>query len=87
MSRIIHALPTSHRSRMWIVRTDGVADVTLKGEERALEYARLVAQRLADRLGKPVVLRIWNVLARYRDELHHPSPDPLRDPLRRRKAA
>jgi hypothetical protein len=86
MPRIIHALPSSRRRKTWIIRTDGVVDVTLQGEDQALGYARLVAQRLADRLGKPVILRVWSVFERYKDEVFVPVPDPLQNPLRRKAA-
>jgi len=59
------------------VRTAGVADVRLTGEQTAQEFGRVVARRLADRLRQPVVLRLWTVFERFRDEVFEPTPDPL----------
>ena len=87
MPRIIHVLQAPRSRVNWIVRTDGVVDVVLKGREVACDYARLVAQRLADRLGRAVTLRLWNAFQRYTDEVYEPTPDPLRAHKTRRKAA
>jgi len=78
MPRIIHVVPTRYK-REWLVRTDGVADVRLAGEASAQQFGRVVAQRLANRLRQAVVLRLWTVFDRFRDEIFEPAPDPMQD--------
>lgn len=84
MPRIIHVVPTRYK-REFLVRTDGVSDVRLTGEKVACDFGRTVAQRLADRLRQRVVLRIWSVFDRFRDEVLEPSNDPLAEQARRAK--
>jgi hypothetical protein len=86
MPRIIHVLPAARQRRTWIVRTDGVADVTLGCQEQAMAYARTVALRLACRLSKPVLLRAWTWRGDFTEEEFKPELAP-RDQLGMRRVA
>jgi hypothetical protein len=89
MARIVHLLPERTRSKNWIVRTEGVTDVILGGEQQARDFGRVIAQRIANSLGKTVVLRTWVRFGPFKDEVFNPDAGPLRDAWesRRRKAA
>ena len=87
MLRLFHVLRSARSRRNWLFRTDGMEDVVLPGEQLALDYARTVCQRLADRWGEPVKLRKWNAFERFTDETFSPSVPTNLESLPRRRSA
>ena len=85
MIPLIHCLSQKARSRNWLVRIDGEADVILPTREHALDHARTVAARLATRLGQPVQVRVWKPRARFDEETIQPCVPPLERVNRRRE--
>ena len=87
MLRLFHVLRSARSRRNWLFRTDGMEDVVLPGEQLALDYARTVCQRLADRWGDPVKLRKWNAFERFTGETFSPSVPTNLESLPRRRSA
>jgi hypothetical protein len=77
---IVHALPDTKFRTGWIVRTDRAGDIRFASEDKALEYARALAQQLATRHQMSIVLRRWLRHGRFVDEVIKP-PRSMRSRL------